>query len=109
MANGHPGAPEGNQNAKRGREWRNAINRALDKRGNGDRTKALDELAEKFLDAVEEAAQSTEKRGPSIAGFDSLRDTLDGKPTQTIAGDDEAPLVHRIERVIVDNAPPRDA
>jgi hypothetical protein len=33
-----------------------------------------------------------------------IRDTIDGKPTQTIAGDDEGDpinLVHRIERIIV--------
>lgn len=90
------GAPAGNQNAKKGREWRNALNRALEKRGNGDRTQALDALAEKFLDAIEDMTIATEKRGPSIAGFDSLRDTLDGRPTQGVEGPDGGPVIMKI-------------
>lgn len=94
MANGHAGAPEGNQNAVKAKRWNQAIDRALAKRSKGDGIKALDELAEKFLDALEESAQGTEKRGPSFSGFDHLRDTLDGKPAQQVnlAGADGGPL-----------------
>ena len=74
------GGQPGNDNARKGREWRNAINRALEKRGNGDRTKALDELAEKFIAAAVEMTASTDKRGPSVQGFVELGDRLDGKP-----------------------------
>jgi hypothetical protein len=89
------GAPEGNQNARMGREWRNAINRALEKRGNGDRTKALDELAEKFLDTVEDMRLGTEKRAPSVAGFSELADRIDGKSSQsvTLGSDPDNPLL----------------
>ena len=94
------GAPPGNQNARKGKEWQQAINRALDIRGNGDRSKALDKLAEKFLDAVEEMTVPTEKRGPSVAGFVELADRIDGKPAQsvTVAGDPENPLRLVIEK-----------
>ena len=78
------GGQPGNQNAARGREWRNAINRALEIRGNGDRTLALDLLAMKFLNAVEEMSQSSGLRGPSVAGFAELADRLDGKATQPV-------------------------
>jgi len=103
------GAPLGNKNAAKGREWRNAINRALEKRGNGDRTKALDELAEQFLEAAVAMTASTEKRGPSIEGLRELADRLDGKATQQITGDPDAPLVHKIERVIIDSSTTKDA
>lgn len=35
-----------------------------------------------------------------------VRDTLDGKPAQVVAGDEDSPLefIHRIEREIVSNA-----
>jgi len=78
------GAPPGNQNAYRGRIWRDALNRALEKRGCGDRIAALDALAEKFLDTVEEMTKATDKRGASVTGFTELADRLDGRPTQAL-------------------------
>jgi hypothetical protein len=90
------GGQPGNNNAQRGREWRNAINRALEKRGHGDRTAALDELAEKFIDTVEKMTRGTEKRAPSVAGFSELADRLDGKSEQSITGAEGGPLVIKI-------------
>jgi len=92
LANGQVGAPLGNQNAVKAKRWQQAIDRALGKRSKGDAIAALDNLAEQFLEAVEEAAQGTEKRGPSFAGFDHLRDTLDGRPAQAIVGADGGPI-----------------
>ena len=46
------GAPLGNKNAAKAKVWHAAILRALDKRGAGDRVKALDELAAKLLELV---------------------------------------------------------
>ena len=94
MPNNLGGAPIGNDNARKGREWRNAINRALEKRGNGDRTAALDALAEQFLSAVVEMTKSTEKRGPSVQGFAELADRLDGRASQdvTLGGNPDSPL-----------------
>jgi hypothetical protein len=89
------GAPVGNQNAARAKVWQAAILRALDKRGAGDRVKALDELAEFLL-----AACSTGE----LAALKELGDRLDGKPAQTLVGDANSdPIqVTQIQRVIVD-------
>lgn len=86
------GAPLGNQNGKRGRLWREAIERALAKRSGGDKVKALDELAEKFLDAVEDMGKGEK---PSIAGYAELGDRLDGRARQELehTGKDGEPLV----------------
>lgn len=88
-------APEGNQNAAKGREWRNAINRALETRGNGDRTKALDDLAEKLLENAETGDMSALKE---------LGDRLDGRAAQQLihTGDSNAPVVHKVIEEIVD-------
>lgn len=87
-------APVGNQNAARGKMWKAAIERALDARGAGDRLAALNELAEKLLARAEEGDMSALKE---------LGDRLDGKSAQsvTVSGDEDAPLVTRIERIIV--------
>ena len=93
------GAPLGNQNAAKAKVWHAAIMRALDKRGAGDRVKALDELAGKLLDLVATG---------DLQALKEFGDRLDGKPAQTIAGDPDAPLevIQRVERTIVRaNAP----
>lgn len=72
------GAPLNNQNAAKGRAWRDAINRALEKRSRVAAKEALDELAEKFLEMCDEK---------EVSAFRELGDRLDGKPHQTIGGD----------------------
>lgn len=91
MSNGLRGGQPGNTNAAKAKRWRDAIDRALERRCKSEGIAELDRLAEKYLDAVE-AMSDGEK--PSIAGFSDLRDTLDGKPAQavTLAGDEEQPL-----------------
>lgn len=71
------GAPLGNQNAAKGKPWQSAINRALAKRSRVEQTQALDDLAEKFLDAVAQG---------DIAAFKELGDRLDGKSVQGVEG-----------------------
>jgi hypothetical protein len=89
------GAPLGNRNAAKAKLWAAAIQRALEKRGGGDKIKALDVLAEKLLANCDEG---------DLAALKELGDRLDGKPAQSIVGEEENPLsiIHRIERVIVD-------
>lgn len=89
------GAPVGNQNAAKAKLWSAAIHRALEKRGGGDKVKALDDLAEKLLQNCDSA---------DLAALKELGDRIDGKPAQSIVGDEENPLqlIQRIERVIVD-------
>ena len=72
------GAPTGNQNAVKAKRWNQAIDRALAKRSGGDAIKALDELAEKFLNAVEAGDKD------AIVGYAQLGDRLDGKPVQGV-------------------------
>lgn len=88
------GAPFGNQNAVKGKRWAQALERAIQKRSGKDMVEALDDLAEKFLDAIEEMSCGTEKRPPSIAGFVELADRLDGRATQSteISGPEGDPV-----------------
>ena len=89
-------APLGNQNAAKAKMWHGAILRALDKRGGGDRVKALDELAQKLLDAVATG---------DLAALKEFGDRLDGKPKQQVemTGDPENPVAFtEIRRTIVD-------
>ena len=91
-------APIGNQNAVKAKRWQQAVDRALERRCKSDGIKELDRLAEVYLDTVEEMTASTEKRGPSIAGFADLADRLDGRPTQQIVGADGGPVIVQIVR-----------
>jgi hypothetical protein len=71
------GAPVGNQNAAKAKIWAAAIERALERRVPGDqRIRAIDELADKFLDSCEKG---------QIAAFKELADRLDGKAEQPVA------------------------
>lgn len=67
------GAPEGNNNSAKGKEWHQAIKRALARRGEGDYRKGLDRIATKIVEAAEE--------GDSKAWQD-IADRFDGKPKQ---------------------------
>lgn len=85
------GAPVGNKNAAKAKIWHAAIMRALDKRGGGDRVKALDELAGKLLDLVATG---------DLAALKEFGDRLDGKPAQVVVGDAEADPIQIAEIVI---------
>lgn len=73
------GAPVGNQNAVKSKLFFGAISRAVAQ----DDGKRLRASAEKLLDLAAEGEQWAVL---------ALRDTLDGKPAQVIAGDPDAPL-----------------
>ena len=90
------GAPAGNQNAKVGREWREALRRAMAHKADGDYRDTLLRIAgavvDKALDGEYQAWQEIANRE-------------DGKPAQPIGGSDELPaILTRIEEVIVDPA-----
>ncbi len=87
------GAPQGNTNAAKGKRWSNAIDTALANRSKSDAQAALVELAEKLILAAE---------GGDAWALKELGDRIDGKAAQsvTLSGDEDAPLVTRIERVI---------
>lgn len=79
------GAPAGNQNAAKGKKWAAAIERALCKKYGKELAEALDEMAMKFVNAVEHG---------DIQAFKEFADRIDGKAAQsvTLAGDAESPL-----------------
>ena len=77
------GAPVGNQNAAKGRKWSAAIERALSKRYGKEFADALDDLAMKFIEAVEKG---------DLAAFKEFGDRIDGKPAQAITGPEGDPL-----------------
>jgi hypothetical protein len=79
-------APLGNQNAARGKVWKAAIDRALERRSQSrvDGIKEIDALADKLLDLVATG---------DLPALKEFGDRLDGKPAQAIVGDeDHAPI-----------------
>jgi len=74
------GGQPGNNNATKGKPWRDAINRALKKRSVTGRAAALEEIAEKMLQAAELGEPWAIKE---------LGDRIEGKPAQAIIGGDE--------------------
>jgi len=94
------GAPKGNQNGAKAKRWSAAIERALERRkGVGLRAQqeALDELAEKFLMAVEAGDAG------SISGYRELGDRLEGKAVQPSEVELSGQLaIKEIQRKIID-------
>lgn len=70
------GAPEGNQNAIRGKEFREALQRALGRRGNGlGWRKALDKIADALVVKAEEGEQWA---------VQEVANRFDGKPSMEV-------------------------
>lgn len=91
-------APRGNQNARKSRLFEQALLREIKQRdlkdGEGE---TLRKIAASLVNKATE--------GDLTAARD-VRDTLDGKPAQTIQGPDGGPvMVEKIERHIVDPKP----
>lgn len=79
------GAPLGNQNAKKGKAWADAIRRAIREKYDGeDYESKLAQLAKKLVDAAD---------GGDLMALKEIGDRHDGKPAQTIGGDPENPLL----------------
>ena len=72
------GAPLGNQNENKGKEWTLAIKRALARRGEGDYRRGLDLLADKLVKAAEsdEAAY--------MKAIEVVGDRIEGKATTMV-------------------------
>jgi len=90
-------APKGNTNAIKGKIWREAINRALDRRtaSRTDGIKEIDALADKLLELVASG---------DLPALREFGDRMDGKPAQAIIGgdDDDPPVrIQKIEREFV--------
>ena len=76
------GAPKGNQNAKKNKDWESAIKRAI-ARQHGNLESGLDHLASKLIEAIENG------EGWAIK---EIGDRIDGKPAQSVIGDPENPI-----------------
>lgn len=70
-------APLGNQNAAKGKVWRAAIDRALERRSlsRKDGIQEIDALADRLLDAVSSG---------DLPALKEFGDRLDGKPAQAV-------------------------
>ena len=79
------GAPLGNRNAAKAKQWAAAIERALEKRGAGDKLAALDDLAEKLLSKCDEA---------DMAALREFGDRIDGKPRQELDVEQNTTIRH---------------
>lgn len=77
------GAPLGNSNANRGREWTAALRRAMAHRGDGDYRQTLLKIAAAVVDKAIEGDKDAWKE---------IAEREDGKSVQTLAGDKDAPL-----------------
>jgi hypothetical protein len=80
-------APVGNQNAAKAKKWSAAIERALCKRYGKSLVDALDDLAGKFIEAVEKG---------DLAAFKEFGDRMEGKPAQAITGADGGDLTVKL-------------
>lgn len=73
--------------------WRQAIMLAVNRVSQDGKTKHLDILAHRLVKSAAEG---------DIAALREIGDRMDGKPTQVIAGDEDAPLtIRRIEVVVI--------
>jgi molecular chaperone GrpE (heat shock protein) len=90
------GGQPGNDGGSKGRDWANAIRRALARRADSGGTVegGLNTLADQFLNAVAQGG---------IPEFKEMGDRLDGRAAQavTVSGDEDQPLVHKIVNEIV--------
>jgi hypothetical protein len=90
------GAPLGNQNAAKGKRWQAAIERALERRASGQpRPTDVSALIAGYDMAADEFVTRLFE-DKDLGYFKELGDRSDGKPKQTIAGDEDAPLEMRI-------------
>jgi hypothetical protein len=71
------GAPEGNDNATRGMEWRQAIKRALAHKSGKTFREGLDQVAKQLVDAACAGDQWAIRE---------IGDRSDGKPAQEVSG-----------------------
>lgn len=86
------GAQPGNENAAKGREWTQAIKRALARRGEGDYRRGLDLLADKLVRAAETDESAWQK------AIEAIGDRVEGKPRQIaeLSGPDGGAIPHSV-------------
>ena len=89
------GAPAGNQNAKKGRAWAEAIRRAIREKYEGEDYEAkLAQLAARLVDEADAG---------DMQALKEIGDRIDGKPSQSldVGSDPDRPLVQKVVRELV--------
>ena len=88
------GAQPGNNNAGKGRDWADAVRRALARRkdSGGTMEGGLNALADKFLNAVAEGG---------VAEFKEMADRLDGRAHQTADIEHTGKFEHDVTEIVV--------
>ena len=89
-------APKGNSNAKKGTQWREALERAL-ARSCKTKAKTVGAGLDKIADIVVKEALDGNKDA-----WQEIANRLDGKHAQSVqlSGDEDNPVITRIETVI---------
>lgn len=78
------GAPIGNKNSTKGKEWRDALQRAMATRSKGAGWRVtLEKIADKVIELAE---------GGDLVAAKEIADRMDGKPHQAIQLEVERPL-----------------
>lgn len=93
------GAPVGNQNGSKGRQWSEAVKRAIRAKYGKEWDQALQDLAAKLVDAAD---------GGDLQALKEVGDRIDGKPKQQIeqTGEDGNPIQTSLTVSFVNSAPP---
>lgn len=87
-------APVGNSNAKKGKQWADAVRRAIRAKYGKEWEESLQELAAKLVDAAGEG---------DFQALKEIGDRLDGKPAQALdIGNRDGEPFQSIQRTIVD-------
>jgi hypothetical protein len=86
-----PGAPEGNNNAGKGKKWKDAIHYAL-----AQDKKALQAIAKALIDKAKEG---------DVSAIKEFGDRVDGKVVQGIEGPEGGPLIVQVVK-FADNSNP---
>lgn len=82
------GAPAGNQNATKAKEWEQSLKRAMARKASGDFRKTLDDIAERVVDAALAGERDA---------WREIGDRIDGKATQAIDANVSGSLTTIIE------------
>jgi hypothetical protein len=86
------GAPAGNQNAKKGKAWSDAIRRAIREKYKGEDYEAkLAQLAKKLVEAAD---------GGDMAALKEIGDRHDGKPAQSVALGNDGDEPFKVEKIV---------
>ncbi len=86
-------APLGNQNARKARLWKGALDRAMARIAEGAGVEAgLDKCADQLVRAA--------MNGDQWALLE-IGNRYDGKPAQPISGDDEGPPIHTLSEIVI--------